>query len=89
MFLGKISFKRLAKLLPVLALVVILLTTAALASDTAFDTENFKGLVLTTTADDVTVTLYNGRTEDAAKMTPVYTDGTTYYYEVTAGNTYS
>ena len=86
--MGKISFKRLAKLLPVLALVVILLTTAALASDTAFDTENFKGLVLTTTASDVSVTLYNGRTEAAAKMTPVYTDGTTYYYEVTAGNTY-
>ena len=86
--MGKISFKRLTKLLPVLILVLALLAPAATATDETFDTENFKGLVLTTTASDVTVTLYNGRADDAAKMTPVYTEGTTYYYEVTAGNTY-
>ena len=40
--------KRFAKLLPVVILVLALLTTAAMATETTFDTENFKGLVLTT-----------------------------------------
>ena len=46
----KESLLRLVKLLPVLILVLAMLAPAATATDETFDTENFKGLVLTTTA---------------------------------------
>ena len=55
----------------------------------AFDTVNFKGLVLTTTADDVTVELYKYfSTKEEYLQTPVYVDGKTQYYNVTAGMRY-
>ena len=53
-----------------------------------FDTENFKGLVLTTTVDGISVKLYDGYADDAALMTPVYTEGRDNYYEVEAGGRY-
>ena len=86
--------KRFWKLLPVLALVVVLLTTAAMATEETFDTENFKGLVLTTSvgSDQVWVRLYKGYTtpKEANLIEPVYTEATAdggmaYYYEVAAG----
>ena len=88
--------KRFAKLLPVVILVLALLTTAAMATETTFDTENFKGLVLTTSvgSDAVSVNLYSGFNNEAANlMTPVYTEetadgGMAYYYEVTSGGKY-
>ena len=88
--------KRFAKLLPVVFLVLALLTTAAMATETTFDTENFKGLVLTTSvgSDEVSVNLYSGFNNEAANlMTPVYTEetadgGMAYYYEVTSGGKY-
>jgi len=81
---------RFLKLLPVLALVLVLLTTAAMAADETFDTENFVGLVLRNTEPDtVTVTLYSGfSTASSNAMTPVYTDGGDQYYEVNAGSRY-
>ena len=89
-------FRKLMKLLPVLVLVLILSATGVMATDTTFDTESFKGLVLTTTvgSDEVSVKLYNGYNNEAANlMTPVYTEetadgGMAYYYEVTAGGNY-
>ena len=87
---------KLLVLLTVLALSTILLTTAAMATETEFDTQNFKGLVLTTTVgtDQVSVKLYKGfNNESANLMTPVYSESTAdggmaYYYEVEAGGKY-
>ena len=88
--------KKMLVLLAVLALSTVLLTTAAMATETTFDTENFKGLVLTTAvgADEVSVKLYSGFNNEAAnEVTPVYTEetadgGMAYYYAVTAGGKY-
>ena len=60
----------------------------SLAAEEAFDTENFKGLVLTTTVSGLSVKLYRGVTEDATQMTPVYTEGNDQYFEVEAGGKY-
>ena len=86
---------RFLKLLPVLVLVLVLLTTAAMAADDAFDTENFVGLVLQNTEPEtVTVTLYSGFAIDSTKkQTPVYTEtdangDVSYYYEVAANSRY-
>ena len=60
----------------------------------AFDTENFKGLVLKTTVSGISVKLFqNYNTTDDKLLTPVYTEttedgGTTYYYEIKALNRY-
>ena len=84
------KFTRFLKLLPVLALVVVLLTTAALAANENFDKENFVGLVLKNTEPStVTVKLYDGWADTSdALMTPVYTDGGDQYYEVKADTKY-
>ena len=68
-------------------MVMTLLPVASFATE--FDTENFKGLVLTTSVDGVTVKLYNGySTDEANLMTPVYVDGRDQYYEVAAKGHY-
>ena len=54
----------------------------------AFDTENFKGLVLTTTVSGLSVKLFKGNTDNAPQMTPVYTEGNDQYFEVEAGGKY-
>ena len=88
------KMKKLLVLLAVLALSTILLTSAAMAAEDTFDTENFKGLVLTTSvgSDQVWVRLYKGYTtpKDANLIQPVYTEATAdggmaYYYEVGVG----
>ena len=48
----------------------------------AFDTENFKGLVLTTTVSGLSVKLFKGNTDNAPQMTPVYTEGNDQYFEI-------
>ena len=54
-----------------------------------FDTVNFKGLVLTTTADDVVIEFYKYfSTKEEYLQTPVHVDGKTQYYAVTAGMRY-
>ncbi len=54
-----------------------------------FDTVNFKGLVLTTTADNVTVEFYKYfSTKEEYLQNPVYVDGRDRYYNVTAGTRY-
>ena len=54
-----------------------------------FDTVNFKGLVLTTTVDGITVELYkNFSTSESNLLTPVHVDGRDRYYAVTAGSRY-
>ena len=89
---------RLLKVLPVVVLALVLLTTAAMAADETFDTENFVGLVLKNTEPStVTVKLYGGfvnpSTTTSSPKTPVYTetvDGVAYsYYEVAAGSKYT
>ena len=51
------------------------------------DTENFKGLVLYTTVDGITVELYKDFSTDAANLvTPAYTDGRYQYYTVASGD---
>ena len=88
------KLNRLWKILPVLALALVLLTTAAMAADETFDKESFVGLVLKNTEPDtVSVKLYSGfNTEDANLQTAVYTetvDGDAYYYyAVTAKSRY-
>jgi len=55
----------------------------------AFDTVNFKGLVLTTSVDGITVELYkNFSTAESNLLTPVHVDGNDRYYAVTAGSRY-
>ena len=55
----------------------------------AFDAENFKGLVLYTTVDGITVELYKDFSTDAANLvTPAYTDGKYQYYAVNAEDIY-
>ena len=60
----------------------------------AFDTENFKGLVLKTTTGGISVKLFqNYNTTDDKLLTPVYVEntedgGSTYYYEIKALNRY-
>lgn len=78
-------------ILLVAVLATLLLTTSVMATDTAFDTENFVGLVLKNTEPDtVTVKLYKGfSTSTANLVTPVYTDGGDQYYTVTAGSRYT
>ena len=79
--------KRFLSLLMAVVMVMTLLPVASFATE--FDTENFKGLVLTTTVDNVTVQLYNGYSTDSSKlMTPVHVDGRDQYYEVTAKGHY-
>ena len=58
--------KRFLSLLMAVVMVMTLLPVVSFATE--FDTENFKGLVLTTTADDVTVQLYNGYSTDSSKL---------------------
>ena len=90
------TWKQGAKLLAALVITLVLTATAAAATQTNFDTANFKGLVLTTSVgtDQVSVKLYKGfNNEDANLMTPVYTEqtadgGMAYYYEVTAEGRY-
>lgn len=54
-----------------------------------FDAENFKGLVLYTTVDGITVELYKDFSTDAANLvTPAYTDGKYQYYAVKADDIY-
>ena len=50
--------------------------------------EDFKGLVLTTTADNISVKLYNGYADNAPEILPVYTDGRDQYYSVEVGGKY-
>ena len=79
--------KRIFSMLIVVAMVLTMLPVMSFAD--TFDTENFVGLVLTTTVDNITVQLYNGYSTDAAKlMTPVHVDGNDRYYEVTAKGNY-
>ena len=83
--------KRLISFLIAFVLVFLMIPAngfVSLAAEEAFNTENFKGLVLTTDVSGLSVSLYEGVTESATKMTPVYTEGTTYYYEVEAGGRY-
>jgi len=61
---------------------------SAWAVEEPFDTENFKGLVLTTTVSGLSVKLFDGNTDDAPEMTPVYTEGNDLYFEVEAGGKY-
>ncbi|MBR4864441.1 MAG: hypothetical protein IKU07_07685 [Oscillospiraceae bacterium] len=54
-----------------------------------FDTVNFKGLVLTTTADDVVIEFYKYfSTKEEYRQTPVYVDGKDQYYAVAANTRY-
>ncbi len=54
-----------------------------------FDTVNFKGLVLTTTADDVVIEFYKYfSTKEEYLQTPVHVDGNDYYYSVSANTRY-
>ena len=79
--------KRFLSLLIAVVMVMTLLPVVSFATE--FDTENFKGLVLTTTVDNVTVQLYKGYSTEAADlMTPVYVDGRDQYYEVAAEQHY-
>ncbi len=79
-----------------LVLIPVLMLGNAYAADSEFDTENFKGLVLTTTvgSDQASVKLYSGYAQTASKlMTPVYTEetaegGMAYYYQVSSGSKY-
>ena len=83
--------KRLISFLTAFVLVLSMVpagSVAVLATEETFDTENFKGLVLTTSVTGISVKLYKGYADDAPLMTPVYTEGTTYYYEVEAGGKY-
>ena len=88
------SVKRLFSL--VLAMLMLTAVLPAPIQAAEFDTENFKGLVLTTSVgtDQVSVKLYSGYAQTSSKlMTPVYTEetengGMAYYYEVTAGAKY-
>ena len=50
-----------------------------------FDTENFVGLVLTVKDSSFTVEMYKGITSQKTLLTPVYTEGNSYYYEVQSG----
>ena len=88
------NMRKLLMLLALLVLTIGLLTTAAMATEETFDTENFQGLVLTTSvgSDQVWVRLYKGYTtpKDANLIQPVYTEATAdggmaYYYEVGVG----
>ena len=55
----------------------------------AFDTVNFKGLVLTTSVEGITVELYKNYSTAAENLlTPVHVDGNDRYYEVAAGARY-
>lgn len=86
--------KKIFKILPILVLVLILLTTATMATEEIFDAENFVGLVLQNTEPDtVTVKLYSGFSATAANLlSPTYTEetdsGVNYYYKVTAASRY-
>ena len=54
-----------------------------------FNTAAFKGLVLTTTADDVVIELYKNFSTSASNLlTPVHVEGRSQYYTVTAGSRY-
>ena len=81
------GMKRAISFLLAFVLVLSMVPAVSFAAE-PFDTENFKGLVLTTDVSGLSVSLYEGVTESATKLTPVYTEGTTYYYEVEAGGSY-
>ena len=54
-----------------------------------FNTAAFKGLVLTSTVDGITMELYkNHSTSESNLLTPVHTEGRSQYYTVTAGSRY-
>ena len=82
--------KRFLSLLLVAVLVLSMVPASAMSVFAAetFDTENFKGLVLTTTVSGLSVKLFQGNTDDATQMTPVYTEGNDQYFEVEAGGKY-
>ena len=50
--------------------------------------DDFKGLVLTTTADNISIKLYDGYADNAPEIAPVYTDGKDQYYNVEVGGKY-
>ena len=91
-------FRKWCFILLTAVLAVMLLTTAAVASEATFETQTFKGVVLVSTADDVSVKMYKGHsgstelkpvyTGEAAELDPAYIEGTAYYYEVAAGSKY-
>lgn len=59
------------------------------ASSGEFDAANFKGLVLYTTVDGITVELYKDFSPDAANLVvPTYTEGRYQYYAVNANDIY-
>ena len=74
--------KRFFSWLLILAMVLSMVPASSLSAwavEEPFDTENFKGLVLTTTASDVTVELYKYfSTKEEYLQTPVYVDGKTW-----------
>ena len=82
--------KRFLSMLVAMVMVLSMVPASAMSvfATEAFDTENFKGLVLTTTVSGLSVKLFKGNTDDAPQMTPVYTEGNDQYFEVEAGGKY-
>lgn len=78
--------KRLFSMLIVLVMVLGMIPAVSFAAD--FDAENFTGVVLTVEDPSFTVEMYQGITSKKVKMTPVYTDGNAYYFEVAANTAY-
>ena len=80
--------KRRLCILLAFCMLLSLLPGVGMAAAETFDTENFKGLVLTTSVTGIAVKLYDGYADDAPLMTPVYTETNAWYYEVEAGGQY-
>lgn len=50
-----------------------------------FDADSFAGMVLTVADSSYSVEMYKGITSNKTLMTPIYTEGNAYYYEVSSG----